>query len=78
MSKKKNEIVNLCNSRHHKVLVGDSVRKQKCAVTIFETAKKNKIRVCNLTCRGKSLSDKIPKMMAVFNEGKSNFKDLLR
>ena len=33
--KKKHEIICLCNSRHHRELIWDGVRKQKCAVSIF-------------------------------------------
>ena len=76
--KKRNEIISLCNSRHYKALVWDGIRKQKCAVSLYNAAKENNIRTCNLTYRGKSLTDRITRMMTVYQEGKSTFKDLLR
>ena len=76
--KKKNEIIQLCHSRHYKEMLWDGVRKQKCAVTLFQLARQNEDRICNLTYRGKSLSDKIARMMLVYWEGKSSFRDLLR
>ena len=43
----------------------------------INAAKESSIRTCNLTYRGKSLADKITRMMTVYREGKSTFKDLL-
>ena len=75
--KKRNEIMYLCNSRHYKELVWDGIRKQKCAVSLYNAVKENSIRTCNLTFRGKSLTDKITRRITVYREGKSTFKDLL-
>lgn len=76
--KKKNEIISLCNSHHHKKLEWDGIRKQKCAVSLFKKIRLNTLRTCGLTYRGKDLNDKIAKMMSVYKEGKSNFESLLR
>ena len=75
--KKESEIISLCNSHHHKELEWDGVRKQKCAVSLFEKTRSNTLRTCGLTYRGKNLNDKIARMMSVYQEGKSDFKSLL-
>ena len=76
--KKKSEIISLCNSHHHKELEWDGIRKQKCAVSLFDRVRLNTLRTCGLTYRGKNLNDKIARMMAVYKEGKSDFASLLR
>lgn len=74
--RKKDEIISLCNSRHHKNLVWDGIRKQKCAVTLYTTVRENEIRTCNLTFRGKSLQSKVVKSVGLYYEGKISFADL--
>ena len=76
--KKKQEIVDLCNSRHYMKLEWDGVRKQMCATTLYNEVRKNKIRVCNITYRGKLLEKKIERMLSVYKEGKTNFKELIK
>ena len=55
----------------------DGVRKQMCANSIFESAKKNKTRCSNSTFRGKNLEEKVNVMFRKYKEGKVDFQTLV-
>ena len=75
--RKKKEIIQLCKSHHYKELLWDGIRKQKCALSLFESVRKNQIRTCGVTFRGKPLDAKINKMLAIYLDGKSSFEELI-
>ena len=64
--------------RYLKELSWDGVRKQKCAKAIFESSINNKLRVSNVTYRGKNLDDKIQEVLENYKIGKYRFEDLTR
>lgn len=65
------------NEKYLKELNWDGVRKQKCAKAIFETCVNNKLRVTNVTYRGKKLSDKWKQVLDNYRNKKVDVKDLL-
>lgn len=66
------------NEKYIKELSWDGVRKQKCAKAIFDSVVSNKIRVTNMTYRGKNLNDKLEKTLDNYREKKIEFKELTR
>jgi|GEM_PF-1872795 len=76
--KKDLAIIKLCDSDRHKPLRWDGIRKQKCALTLFEHVRKNQIGTCGITYRGKPLDAKISKMVKGYVEGKVTFEGLIK
>ena len=74
--KKNKELDELSNTYHCRELPWDGIRKQKCALTLFDLARKNKLRTCGITYRGKPLESKIARMLMLYHEGKATFDNL--
>ena len=64
--------------KYLKELSWDGVRKQKCAKVVFESAINNRIRVTNMTYRGRILDEKVMEMLNNYRNCKIKFDDLTR
>ena len=56
-----------------KTMEWDGIRKQKCAVTIFQKCKENQILRSNKTYRGANLLEKVNKYVDNYKKGTMNF-----
>ena len=67
----------LVDEKYVKNLMWDGVRKQKCAKAIFESVINNKIRVTNVTFRGRNLTEKMRQVLDNYKTKKIDVKDML-
>ena len=67
----------LADEKYIRNLTWDGVRKQKCAKVIFNSVVNNKLRVTNVTFRGRNLSEKLNKILDNYRNKKIDVKDLL-
>lgn len=56
----------------------DGIRKQKCAVSLFQWAIQNPFEVSNRTYRGKVLTDRVERAANNYLDGRSNFSELVK